>query len=291
MVQTWILHDSNGAKKAKRINRNDAKKYNEEGFGIFQTVQSFDDVGRSKENLVGVNAWAIDIDTGTKAEQMAKINSGLPPTMIVESKNGYHVYWACADKDFEYARDNYESIVGNRLVPFYGADKKAKDLARLLRVPGFYHLKEPNDPFLVTKIHFEPVQYKTNDMLSYYKDEIAAKHAKKECKAIFKDGVGNIDFWTALISVDQEILLDRLSGRAEVNGENYTFVANSNGNKNILVNGKQTSTFICKEGRIGSMDGGGPTIYQWLKWYGIQPKQCFDIINEIAPELKGNKNG
>jgi hypothetical protein len=123
-------------------------------------------------------------------------------------------------------------------------------------------------------------------MLAFYKDIVSEKAAKKEYRSLLKEGVGSKDFWEALFMADQEELLERLSGCDEVGNERFTFRANGNGNKNILVNGKPTSTFLCKEGRIGSMDGGGPTVFQWLKWYGHDSKKCIEAIKRVAPELE-----
>jgi hypothetical protein len=290
MVQTYVIHDSDEAVRSKqgaiRINRNEAQAWNEKGYGIFQTVQSFDDAGRKIERLVGVNAWAIDMDGGNKPDQMARIEKGLPPTQIVETKNGYQVYWACADTSLAVLKETFRQVMRNRLVPFYGADRRAWDLARVLRVPGFFHLKDPRDPFLVKRVHFEPVTYKLEDMITFYKDVVAEEEAKKEFRKLSREGFEGKGFFERLGACDQSELLTRLSGIPEVRGEVFTFRQNGNGKQNILVNGGKTSTFIDQEGRIGSLDGGGPTVYQWLLWYGIEKKRAIEIIKQIAPELE-----
>lgn len=289
MVQTWVFHDSDEKIKKRegaiRIARNDAKEWNEKGYGIFQTVQSFDDAGRTIDKLVGINAWAIDMDGGDKPAQMALIEKGLPPTQVVETKSGYQVYWACAEAPLALLVETFRNIMNNRLVPFYGADRRAKDLSRILRVPGFLHLKDPANPFLVKKVSFQPVTYKIEDMLTFYKDVVTEQEAKKEFRKLSREGFEGKSFFERLIECDQAELLERLSGQPEVLGEVFTFRNNGNGNRNILVNGKSTSTFICREGRIGSMDGGGPTVYQWLLWYGIEKKRAIEVIKQIAPEL------
>jgi hypothetical protein len=42
------------------------------------------------------------------------------------------------------------------MVTTFGADNKAKDLARVLRMPGSLHLKDPKKPFLVQLLKCEP---------------------------------------------------------------------------------------------------------------------------------------
>ena len=34
-------------------------------------------------------------------------------------------------------------------------DTSAKSIERVLRIPNYYHLKDPNEPFLVKCIHFD----------------------------------------------------------------------------------------------------------------------------------------
>ena len=80
-----------------------------------------------------------------------------PPSAIVESKNGYHVYWII-DKD---ARQDCIPMRWRRLeqcIYSYvynnvstGADAKATDATRVLRMPNSLHVKQDNkEPFLVT---------------------------------------------------------------------------------------------------------------------------------------------
>jgi hypothetical protein len=146
-VQTYAFHDSDPAIQKQgftRIKRSDAHDWNQKGYGIFQTVNWF--IGpRRKSKLQGINAWAVDIDTGSKEQMLLKIHQGLIPTLVVETKRGYHLYWKAKDG----SERTWKAIVWDRLVPFYGADRNAKDLCRTLRVPGFLHQKDLANPFLV----------------------------------------------------------------------------------------------------------------------------------------------
>ena len=131
-VQIWALPEgTTDGRSPVRINLNaSGEVLNKQGWGIFHTVNSF--VGpRQKKNLVRVNSWFVEIDDGTKPEMLKKIRSGLKPTMVVESKRGYHVYFACLDTDFELCKKTWDEIMKKRLIPFYGGDKKAADICRL----------------------------------------------------------------------------------------------------------------------------------------------------------------
>ncbi len=283
-VHLYALHDSDKSQAtggAFRISSRDAKTWNEKGYGIFQTVQVFK--GRRKiDNLIYINAWAVDMDEGTKPEMMKRIEAGLKPTMIVESKNGYHCYWKAKDA----TKSNYRNLLELRLVPFYKGDKKAKDLARLLRAPGYFHLKNPADPFLVRKIHEARVEYSEKEMFLFYRDNITAAKQKKLHAKTKKENPQGDGFWDRVWNLNCEYALSKLSGSPHVGSEEFSFRENASGTKNIFVNGESTSCWIDSDGRIGSADGGGPTIAQYLNWYHKDYAKVADIIREVFPECK-----
>lgn len=278
LVQTYVMHDSDPERRgATRINRRDAQSWNEKGFGVFQTVNYFRGP-RVKANLLAINAWAVDIDTGTKSEQAKKIEQGLRPTMVVETKRGFQVYWKAKNA----SERHWKAIVWDRLVPFYGADKNAKDLCRILRVPGFNHLKDPANPFPVRQVAYRHVEYSEIEMIRFYPDQRAKERHKKALKQAPMEG----SFWDRVWRLNCEYALSKLSGTSHVSGETYEFRQNSNGNRNILVNGKSTSCWIDQDGRIGSLDEGGPTIAQWLNWFHKDYKRVVEIIKQEFPECQ-----
>lgn len=263
------------------VSVSDAMEWNKKQFGIFWTVNEFNGPRRIS-NLTKINAWAIDLDHGSKQEQLLKINSGIPPTMVIESKNGYHVYWRSKNATAE----NWNAIMLDRLVPFYGADKNARDLARILRAPNYFHWKDTSDPFLVKRVWEYPVSY-TEEQLAYYYP-LSEESKKQKAKHMLMKKEFSLDadgFFNKLWELDCEIALDRLSGRPEVNHDDYTFRQNKSGTRQIHVNNKSTSCWIDVSGRIGSFSDGGPTIFQWIKWYGHNNKKTYQIIKEVFPEL------
>lgn len=287
LVQTYIIHDSDENLKLRgaiRIKREDAQSYNREGYGIFQTVNQFH--GKRKlDRLVHINAWAVDIDSGDKQRMLEKIEAGLKPTMIVETKRGYHVYWKAIDG----TRENWDAIVRNRLIPFYDGDKRAKDICRILRVPGFYHMKDPSDPFLVQRVTSNYVEYTERDMFKFYKDALMEKEVKRSLRALKKTNPLEGDFWDRVYNLNCEYALSKLSGSEHVGFEIYSFKQNTTGTLNILVDGKSTSCWIDHDGRIGSADGGGPTIAQWLNWFHKDYTRTVKIIEEVFPECRTQK--
>lgn len=281
-VQTYALHDVDPSAHggAFRIKRSEAHEYNAKGFGIFHTVQSFY-LGRKKSDLVGLNAWFVDIDGGDKPSMMKRIESGLPPTMVVETKNGYHVYFRCINGTLE----NWDAIVVNRLIPFYGGDKRAKDIARILRTPGFMHLKNPNEPFRVRVVVSNKVEYTEQAIMRFYPDRVTESKQKKLQKRSKKEFPEGSDFFDRLWNFDCEYALEAVSGEDIVNGETFSFHTNASGTKNIYVNGKSSSCWIDLDKRIGSMDDGGPTIAQWLRYYGHDWSKVILYLKTKFPEL------
>ncbi len=292
MTQLYRMHDDPTRSSPAIACRDaaEARLWNtpERGYGIFWTVNKFRDTTRRKDNLEQILSWCVDMDEGTKAEMVAKINrSPLVPTQVIETKRGYQVYWFAQDGHAEH----WNAIMLERLVPWFGADDNARDLARILRAPGFLHLKHPAEPFKCELRHRWAVKYTERQMADAF-PWVASKVLRVEAQALAKRehrAATNIDagedFWQAVYNLDCVEGLARLSGHAACGGEKYTFRQNSNGNTNVFVDGKGTSVFVDSGGRIGSSKKGGPTLYQWLRWYGVQPREAVDILKQTFPQL------
>lgn len=283
------------SKAAIRCNRAEATEWNtpERGFGVFRTVNDFGADPRRKEFLKRINAWAIDMDVGTKAEMHAKLHaSPLVPSMIVETKRGFQAYWCARDGQAEH----WNAIVLERLVAHYGADRNARDLCRILRVPGFWHLKDPNDPFLVRTVWQHDVSYQERQMAAAFPwrcataDRVAEVRAEAQKAARANPSAsGGIpvgkEFWQEVANLDCREALERFSGSGYVNGERFTFRRVSSGNLNIFCDGRGTSCWVDAEGKIGSLDKGGPFISHWLHWYGNGWPTVARALKEAYPHL------
>lgn len=166
-IRYYALHDYDPCLKRQgsiEISLEMAKQYNEHGYGIYWTVNEY--VGKRRiQNISRINYWYVDIDDGTKEQQMLRIQQlQFTPSMIIESKNGYHCYWQvedkCAVEDFK--------CIERGLVQKLGGDIHCTDPVRLLRVPYFYHQKDPNDKFYVNVVQRSEKQYTTDKMLYVY---------------------------------------------------------------------------------------------------------------------------
>lgn len=287
----YIMNDVDpGLSGATLVRTNEeASAWNKLGYGVYWAVNEFSGVSRERRiaNLGSILSWAVELDKGEKWHQLGLIESSpIWPSLIVESKRGFQIYFDALSPTV----NNFGEIL-DRLVYFFDADSKAKDLTRLLRAPGYFHMKDPNDPFLVRKIWERDAQYTEAIMLYAFppmpeqKIEPVVEYKPSTTKYLQRENPTADSFWERLYNLNCEEGLMRLSGKPCVNSEVYTFRPVSNGNLNILANGKATSCFIDKHKRIGSLDKGGPTLWQWLKWFGHPSSYIFETLRKEFPEL------
>jgi hypothetical protein len=120
---------------------------NREGAGIFVTVNQTDRAGRKAENIVKARAVWGDFDNGLPA------SFPLAPSIVVFSslKNGVQrgqALWLL-DTDEDMTAEEHHAVL-ERLVKDHGADPAAALFNQVLRLPGFYHMKNPSAPHCVT---------------------------------------------------------------------------------------------------------------------------------------------
>lgn len=130
------------------------------GCGVFFTVQRTDGNGRKASNIAEYRLIFAEWD-----------NKGVPlpdwpirPHAVVESSPGkFHVYWRVAGLQ----ADAFKGIM-SRMVAM-GSDPAAKDAARVLRLPGTLHQKDPAAPFMVRLVeNFDAPPYPVGEMLQAF---------------------------------------------------------------------------------------------------------------------------
>jgi len=121
------------------------------GAGVYCAVNRTDGTGRKKENITSIR--------GVFRENDGDGKNPLPldPSITVESSPGhFHEYVLAADAwpaDQQGIAD-FTSVM-ERMIASHGSCKGAKDISRVLRVPGCLHRKNPEKPWLV-RIVAEP---------------------------------------------------------------------------------------------------------------------------------------
>jgi putative DNA primase/helicase len=116
---------------------------NEKGAGIF-VARNQCTGHRSEDNVSRVRGIHADMDDVTEV-QLAAVTAILPASIVVQSSgpNRFQLYWQLAEGG---SLNKAETKAINQcLVKRHGADKAAVDVARLLRLPGFKHMKYRTD--------------------------------------------------------------------------------------------------------------------------------------------------
>ena len=129
------------------------QKLNEEGAGIFVTINITDGTGRKDQNITNLRSAFVDADNLDLLE-VFKNDPDVDrcyPNILVKSKRGLHAYWLL---DTWEDKSSFTPLQVS-LIQKFGTDPEPKDLARVMRLPGFYHVKDPEDPTLVTLEHVE----------------------------------------------------------------------------------------------------------------------------------------
>lgn len=148
------------------------KRSQDAGAGVFFSVNGTDGKGARSYNINRVRTYYVDVDAledkGPTLERM--ITAPLKPSAIVETKNGVHAYWY-AKHQTPVDHAGYQRVQKG-LIKYFGGDKSVKDIARVLRVPGTYHLKDPEHPFLVRIVH----QLSEEQTPYYTPDELLASY-------------------------------------------------------------------------------------------------------------------
>lgn len=144
------------------------QQLNKRGAGIYFTVNETDLKGRRKEHITRVRAYMIDCDGITepqaKTQKLREIyRSPLKPSLIVETKNGLHVYWYSTGEE-PVDPDDYRRVNG-RLAHHLGGDMKSRDITRVMRLPGFLHQKDPNAPVSVKIVAEFPQNVYTREQI------------------------------------------------------------------------------------------------------------------------------
>ena len=116
----------------------DLESRNNRGGGVFVAVNQCQGQ-RSKHNIVRIRGVHADLD-GVSQEQIDAIRQRLEPTIEVQSSGplNCHFYWLLDEGE---ALSHEDATAMNAGLVGLGADIGAKDISRLLRLPGFKHMK------------------------------------------------------------------------------------------------------------------------------------------------------
>lgn len=142
--------------------------------------------GTHDKDINRLNSLFIDLDAGKdptsnryyedstvlsiKQEFLKKINSFIyTPSIIIETRNGYHCYWLLTNRDTIISTD--WNTAEELLVNYFSADKAVKNPSRLMRLPYLMWNKEWTGlaPFEVKVETISDISYDLFEMLTHLK--------------------------------------------------------------------------------------------------------------------------
>lgn len=156
---------------------------NHQGYEAYFTVNGFKGAtDAKKEHCTSINSFFVDIDGRKDATELETIKAKLMPTFILETKNGYHLYWLLDETIFknEHTSEEWDSFVTRwerieqSIVTTLKADPVVKDITRIMRIPDTYYWKKSGDawkggvanaPFKIKGIHKEEAMRYSMDQI------------------------------------------------------------------------------------------------------------------------------
>ena len=255
-------------------------------YWIFFSVNPMEKWKRNMDSVKSIQTWICDIDDWDKEKQLELIkNAPLKPSLVVESNHWFHLYYL-ADRDL--TKEEYENWNRGLKNYYWGDPKVCKDVARVLRIPWYYHMKW--EPYLV--------KYRTDlgtkDRYSY--DLITEKFPNqqdttpwkvKQREAYNREYNDKSTFRSKAKLLNSRSMLEELSWTGWLHWDVITFKRNSNGTEQIYCNGKSTSCWIDTKDEIWSSEHWWPYWTEWLKWYGtVDRKELAKYLKDKHPELE-----
>jgi hypothetical protein len=154
--------------------QNELRKYNEQGYNVYFAVNSG---GTHNVDIKKINAVFIDFDCGKdennnyfpltytkefKKQCVEKVkNFKFTPSIIVETRNGIHSYWLINEGTPE---EYLKCQLG--LIQYFKSDESIKDLARIMRLPGYYWTKDINNKFMCSIIEHNNYKYSIKEIIN-----------------------------------------------------------------------------------------------------------------------------
>ena len=184
---TFQTFDDNKTKGAKR--RNDLTRIihgsfveveeqlnalQRKGAGVYLMINEGDLKGRREGNVQKVLCYFYDEDKGIRP------NPPIKPTVIIASKNGKsHGYFKVQGHASLESFSEIQKSISSAL----STDPSVSDLSRVMRLPGSYHLKDPNNPFLVVIDEENLVAYTEGEVVNAFAGQKQPKAAEIDLRS------------------------------------------------------------------------------------------------------------
>lgn len=175
-------HDIENIRSRNTVEKKEGAYFTVNGFANFKEGET---TGRTKANVTTFNCNFLDIDLTpetrrTEAELIYKelCLGGLRPTAVVLTGKGLHVYWIYkAPFGYSAAKLKEYEVLQNAIVDRYlskGADKQARDAARVLRLPGMKYFNKAGENTCDTELLYinEDSKYTPVEVANYFRQTI-----------------------------------------------------------------------------------------------------------------------
>lgn len=156
--------------------------------GVYMCINGTDGLGREEHNITDLRVFFVDFDGQAEPEWV------LQPHLIQKRDETHgHAFWLINGQGL--SKEDWTDVQ-KRLSLYYGTDGQVVDPARVVRVPGTLHYKNPNNPVsysIISNVSGELPRYTVTEVidkhpLSTELDEFLTRWS--ETKRGIQDGVG-----------------------------------------------------------------------------------------------------
>jgi hypothetical protein len=148
---------------------------NQKGSGVFWVVNKCNNK-QTDATVTEVRAVFVDLDG---AELAPVIAAEIRPHVLIESSPGkFHAYWLVSGNFPVTEFSRYQKALARK----FNGDPVVSNLSRVMRLPGFYHRKDPSNPFMTRVMNiYDQLPYGPSDILEGLRlnlDEPENKHLR-----------------------------------------------------------------------------------------------------------------
>lgn len=269
--------------------------YNERGYDVFWCRQEFKDNRRLAINLTKMNYVNADFDNVTMEQMISRLQLSPSPTKVVQTRSGFHLYWKIrGGVFFENFSEEYKHFIDECLIPL-GADPQAKDVSRVLRVPGSRYWQDSkknryeDQQIFIKEIYDKGPDYTWNQLRRLFKRHPGKFTIPERQSSLDRRNIeGSSSFWERANSIKAADGLRKLSGLPCVNGQQFNVVREGKIGR-IIINSKPSNAWIDEQGKFGSLCRNsegiptGGTLVNWLSYeeYGNDLKKIAEIMKTV----------